>query len=1335
MSVFGYGSLTVDIYKDIKGTVSVRLTPEKEVLIGGKIEAKELKPFGEGFNYDKEILAFPELEFPLAGIPGISVSAFITGGVHFKFIWLPLVLKEMSLDFKETNINELEKASLEIIGSVGSSAHAEVYLFIKAGLKARVLVATLKGSLGGEAGLGVDAEAGGKVDAVWDMEKGLKFKEIKAFLDVTPKAIFRLTGDVSVDLDLWVTTINLYYHKWVLAEKQLDLSGITLKVEFPIKFKETGEVELPTYESMTIVKPDFSGDSGNKILDDAINGDARKEEQKKKEELKIKIHDDLRSADNKDVTPTEYTRKMMAKYKNAPELQAFVRTTIEEESRKLEYEHFEEQKSIIRNANVPLTNKYSMLNMFTLFHAYVTPADVESFKAELAKIEEEKTMSAANAAKTGGSQVSDNKPVNDIPGPPNTTPPPLNNNVSPVRKKEMADKTGKPDVQERQAIQRNQGFESEKEELISGKMENGTSADNAEDSFYENLDTAKRNGEHMPDSIREKMEASLGADFSNVRIHNDVESHKLSKQINAQAFTYGNDIFFNAGKYDTSSIQGQHLLAHELTHILQQGAAGMDFKKYPELSYIQARFLQIQREVNELNALNAAAILRKSDAVVQMLEMPNFSSLSGIAKYFNIDLPDDPVAAVEKVLDVLQKPYVRPFISVLPGFDSLILSLQITLKMYRFIEYIIKNKEKIIGEFKSYLENKLDQLEPTLKATLKSAFGFVDHRHFVAVWEAHLLPMLKHLKDNWWETIKETLWEQIWPFEGISSVTAKNPADRIGLGKDLNDIKDHFSEGWDEMKKMNFSKFLDNSLLVAKDLTGLVNRFYGWAAIIIIASETLAGAGIAGVFSGGTLSGPGAAAGFGAGLATAGSIGEALLIATVAVDASILGKSILSLNDFDSMLVDEGILRENNEYYKRIAQTSISLTLTGLLFALAYLGGKIAQALLSKLIKFLPASLQEVMQNIKRGMLGEKPGAVADDNLQVKKNPPELNAEYTQLRERVKNPDNIKEVTDPELIKDYDVQVKAGDHIYRRNRLNGSWCRYSEGICGFKLEDVNAEIDKALKIKGPKELAVGESLSVPYKKGIARAEVIGIDDKFIKIKIKSKSASGDIIQTMPIEDFNNLLKDGKIIRWTQEREMLMKNRPKYDDGLVEKVWDTAKNGDGKVLDPHTKEELTWDKSKSRTDQWHMGHKPGKEYTKLVDEFVNGKITYEEFIKEYNNPQNYWPESPAENISHKHEAKPVQKKLLITGTSLQLEPADAKAVDYSPVLNEAFLRRRTNFFTDLLHMGRKPGKEYAKLVGEYLDGKIDFEEFLRELTDLSNYWLEDPVESFSDRGEE
>ena len=94
---------------------------------------------------------------------------------------------------------------------------------------------------------------------------------------------------------------------------------------------------------------------------------------------------------------------------------------------------------------------------------------------------------------------------------------------------------------------------------------------------------------------------------------------------------------------------------------------------------------------------------------------------------------------------------------------------------------------------------------------------------------------------------------------------------------------------------------------------------------------------------------------------------------------------------------------------------------------------------------------------------------------------------------------------------------------------------------------------------------------------------------------------------------------------------------KFNPRLVEKIWEKAKGADGKVRDPNPPfEELNWDKSKSRFDQWHMGHKPGKEYFKLVDEYVNGKISYDDFIKEYNNPQNYQPEHPAKNVSHQFE---------------------------------------------------------------------------------------------------
>jgi hypothetical protein len=70
----------------------------------------------------------------------------------------------------------------------------------------------------------------------------------------------------------------------------------------------------------------------------------------------------------------------------------------------------------------------------------------------------------------------------------------------------------------------------------------------------------------MADGTRSTMEASFGADFSGVRLHTDQESSQLNQRLGAAAFTTGNDIFMGSGA--SSSDQG--LLAHELTHVVQQ---------------------------------------------------------------------------------------------------------------------------------------------------------------------------------------------------------------------------------------------------------------------------------------------------------------------------------------------------------------------------------------------------------------------------------------------------------------------------------------------------------------------------------------------------------------------------------------------------------------------------------------------------------------------------------------------------------------------------------------------------------------------------------------------
>jgi len=80
-------------------------------------------------------------------------------------------------------------------------------------------------------------------------------------------------------------------------------------------------------------------------------------------------------------------------------------------------------------------------------------------------------------------------------------------------------------------------------------------------------------GQAMPASVRGKMESGFGADFSNVRVHTDQTSDTLNRSVGAKAFTQGSDIFFKSGAFQPESSDGQQLLAHELTHTIQQGAA------------------------------------------------------------------------------------------------------------------------------------------------------------------------------------------------------------------------------------------------------------------------------------------------------------------------------------------------------------------------------------------------------------------------------------------------------------------------------------------------------------------------------------------------------------------------------------------------------------------------------------------------------------------------------------------------------------------------------------------------------------------------------------------
>lgn len=78
-------------------------------------------------------------------------------------------------------------------------------------------------------------------------------------------------------------------------------------------------------------------------------------------------------------------------------------------------------------------------------------------------------------------------------------------------------------------------------------------------------------GASLDHGVRRQMESSLGADFSGVRVHTDHKADSLNRDLSARAFTTGQDIFFRQGAYQPATSDGRELIAHELTHVVQQG--------------------------------------------------------------------------------------------------------------------------------------------------------------------------------------------------------------------------------------------------------------------------------------------------------------------------------------------------------------------------------------------------------------------------------------------------------------------------------------------------------------------------------------------------------------------------------------------------------------------------------------------------------------------------------------------------------------------------------------------------------------------------------------------
>jgi hypothetical protein len=161
------------------------------------------------------------------------------------------------------------------------------------------------------------------------------------------------------------------------------------------------------------------------------------------------------------------------------------------------------------------------------------------------------------------------------------------------------------------------GSESMEEETLQAKESPGHTP-TVTPELDAHIHSFRGGGQPLPEATRAFMEPRFGFDFSQVRIHTDERAAETARKVNALAYTVGRDVMFGEGKYQPGTSEGQRLIAHELTHVVQQGAghtapslvqrddAGGDaFEQFK----ITAADLKKPEITNKLNALSRTGLL------------------------------------------------------------------------------------------------------------------------------------------------------------------------------------------------------------------------------------------------------------------------------------------------------------------------------------------------------------------------------------------------------------------------------------------------------------------------------------------------------------------------------------------------------------------------------------------------------------------------------------------------------------------------------------------------------------------------------------------------------
>ncbi|HST20352.1 MAG TPA: DUF4157 domain-containing protein [Blastocatellia bacterium] len=162
---------------------------------------------------------------------------------------------------------------------------------------------------------------------------------------------------------------------------------------------------------------------------------------------------------------------------------------------------------------------------------------------------------------------------------------------------------------QRQAMTEEERKKKPEENMMQTKEEAGETP-SVSDDVESQIENMQGKGEQLPDDVRTYFESRFEHDFSGVRAHKGAQAEQTAQALNARAYTTGKDIVFGAGEYAPESTEGKKILAHELTHVVQQGSASKRVQRYEAGEH--AQFGETQGELQKTFA-PASYVVKKSE--------------------------------------------------------------------------------------------------------------------------------------------------------------------------------------------------------------------------------------------------------------------------------------------------------------------------------------------------------------------------------------------------------------------------------------------------------------------------------------------------------------------------------------------------------------------------------------------------------------------------------------------------------------------------------------------------------------------------------------------------